>query len=217
MSTPHAQAARTTALIFFAALPLAGCAPSVDSVYRVNGAATDFCVPWAIDATPARPNQERIVSGGFAMNGCWHGEGGSCIGSEMVLSLSVSDKASFVGMHFGDFPAESHLKVAANQGLEKAAYLGDGVIVIPDSVDDSKIFIWSVGSADRTRMVGEDTFELTCRKSPEVGGYICNRQVAADDYLLGYSFVSKKLPTKFNTLDSSVKARIEELRCPGTR
>ncbi len=217
MTTAQAQAAKTKFFLLIVALPLAGCAPSADSVYRINGAATDFCVPRAVDATPARPNQGRIVQGGFALNGCWNGEREYCVGKKNVLSLSVSDKESSPGRRFGDLPVDAHLKMTAIQGRRMATNLGSGIIAIPDGVDANKLFLWNVSKANQTTMVDDDTLEATCTKSPEVGGYICNRMQASDDYLLGYSFVSQQLPTTFKALDSSVQRQIEDLRCPKAR
>ncbi len=217
MTTAQAQAARTKLFALIAALLLAGCAPSADSVYRIDGAATDFCVPGAVDATPARPNQRKVVQGGFALNGCWNGERENCVGKKNVLSLSVSDKASSPGRRFGDLPADAHLRLAAIQGRGMATHLSSEIIAIPDSVGANKLFLWNVSNAEQTAMVDDDTLEVTCTKSPEVGGYICNRTQAADDYLLGYSFASQQLPTTFKTLDSSVQGEIEKLRCPRTR
>jgi len=217
MITAQARAAKARFCFLIAVLPLAGCAPAVDSVYRINGAATDFCVPGDVDATPARHNQGRVVQGGFALDGCWNGERENCVGKENVLSLSVSDKASSPGRRFGDLPADAHLKMAAIQGRGMATHLGSKIIAIPDSVDANKLFLWNVSNANQTTMMDDDTLEVTCTKSPEVGGYICNRTQAAEDYLLAYSFVSQQLPTTFKALDNSVQGQIEELRCPRTR
>lgn len=107
--------------------------------------------------------------------------------------------------------------MAAIQGRGMATHLGSEIIAIPDSVDANKLFLWNVSNANQTTMMDDDTLEATCTKSPEVGGYTCNRTQAAEDYLLAYSFVSQQLPTTFKTLDNSVQGQIEELRCPRTR
>lgn len=214
MTTAQAQAARTKALILIVALPLLGCAASSKSAYSVDGATTDFCVPRTVDVTPARPNQGEVIRGGVTMNGCWRSERGECVGPENLIAISVTDKGSFVGRKFEDFPSDAHVGTTANQERRKAKSLADKLIAIPDSADAQKWFVWNVVEVHETKMAGNDELEVTCVENADVGGYLCDRKVVGDDYLLGYSFVSQnELPTTFNLLDRLVVAEIEKLRC----
>lgn len=216
MTTVQAQAARTRAFVLVAAWSLLGCAASPSSVYRVEGATTDFCVPATVDVTPHRPDQGAVVKGGFAMNGCWRSGQGTCVGPGNLVVLSVTDKGSFLGRSFADFPGDAHVGMTANQRRENAKSLGDSLIAIPDGAAAGKWFVWSVQKSNGIAMSDGDKLEVTCVEKASTGGYLCDRKVAEHDYLLGYSFVSAKLPATFNALDRQVAAEIETFRCPIT-
>ena len=196
------------------ALPLLGCAASSKSVYAIDGATTDFCIPQTVDVTPARVNQGEVIQGGFTLNGCWRNERAECVGPKKLIALSVTDKASFLGRKFRDFPGDAHVGTTANLERRGATPLGDKLIAIPDSADAQKWFVWNVVEVHEEKMAADDELEVTCVEKADVGGYLCDRKVAGKDYLLGYSFVSQnELPITFNLLDSLVVAEIEKFRC----
>lgn len=214
MTTAQAQAARTKALMLMVALPLIGCAASSKSVYSIDGATTNFCVPRTVDVTPARPNQGEVIRGGVTINGCWRSERGECVGPENLISFSVTDKGSFLGRKFRDFPSDAHVGMAANQERRGAKPLSDKLIAIPDSADAQKWFVWRVVEVHEAEMAADDELEVTCVEKADVGGYLCDRKVAGEDYLLGYSFASQSgFPTTFNLLDRLVVAEVEKFRC----
>ena len=215
MTTARAQAARIRALILIAALALLGCAASSKSVYSIDGATADFCVPRNVDVTPARPSQGEVILGGVTMNGCWRSERGECVGPENLIALSVTDKESFLGRKFKDFPIDAHVGTTANQERTRAKFLSGKLIAIPDFADAQKWFVWHVVEVHDTKMAEDDELEATCVENAEVGGYLCDRKVAGGDYLLVYSFVSRnELPTTFNSLDRLVLAEVDKFRCP---
>ena len=220
MTTAQAQAARTKAartklLIMMASLPLLGCVAPSKSVYSIDGAATDFCVPRTLDVTPARLNQGKIIQGGVTINGCWRESGGECIGPENLISLSVTDKRSFIGRRFKDFPSDAYVRMSASQERRGAKSLSNKLIAIPDGENAKKWFVWYVVEPHQEKMAADDELEVTCVEKADVGGYLCNRKITGKDYLLGYSFVSQKeLPAAFNSLDRLVVAEIEKFRCP---
>lgn len=214
MTTAQPQAVRTKGLILIAVMPLLGCVASSKSVYRVDGAVTDFCVPLAIDVTPARPDEGKVIMGGFTINGCWRSEWGQCVGPESLIALSVSDKESFVGRRYEDFPSDAHVGTTANQERKHAKLLDDKLIAIPDSADAQKWFVWSVVDTREQTMADDDELEVTCIEKSDADGYFCDRKVAGRDYLLGYSFFSQnEMPTTFKLLDRQVVEDIEKLRC----
>lgn len=215
MTTAKAQVARIRKLILIAILPIVGCTASPDDrIYRIDGAITDFCIPPAVDVTPARSSQAGIVRGGAAMNGCWKAVQGTCVGPESLISLSVTDKTSFLGRRFEDFPNDAHVGTVANRKRRDAKPLGENLIAIQDDVDANKWFLWRATDAQGEKMAANDELEATCFEKVETGGYLCDRKVAATDYLLEYSFISRNdLPTRFRAMDETISGEVEKLRC----
>jgi len=214
MTTAQNQVVAIKGLLLTAAMFLFGCGASTKSTYRIDGAATDFCVPSAIDVTPTRPDERDVILGGFAINGCWKSDQDACIGSQELITLSVTGKASFIGRRFGNFPSDSHVKEVANEGKTIAEPIGKHLIVIPDSVDAKKRFVWSVVDIHKSTMSDDDELMAVCAQKSEAEGYFCDRKIVESDYLVGYSFFAgREIPTTIELLDKQVIEGVESLRC----
>jgi hypothetical protein len=217
MTTTIPRAIKTGALVLAAVLLLGGCDGFSQSSYRIAGTETDFCVPRAVDVTLVMPTKEGIKYGGFAMRGCWNNSGvpkRECEGLDVLLSLSVSEKASFRPGRFRDFPRDAYIRETASNAKFRRSLLSDDVIAIPEDLDGSTWYVWRVHDPKQIDMADDDEFMATCRAWGVSSGQICNRRVAGRDYALSYSFFSREgLPSSFEPLDGRVVAEIEKLRC----
>lgn len=213
MTTAQVQVARTSSFISVALLLiLIGCAqPS--STYQIEGAAGQFCVPRAVDATPARADVAEIIAGGFTLNGCWNSKNGNCVGPPPVISLFVSDKPSFVGRRYEDFPSDAHIRIVAQRKRNAALGLQGHLIAITDTSDEHKFYIWHVENEHLDKMSFDDELKATCVQKSSDSGYFCDRSVVGKDYVVGYSFYSNDIPTAFEEIDRILLRRVEEMRC----
>lgn len=109
---------------------------------------------------------------------------------------------------------DSHVRATADGGRKIASPVNEKLIAIPDAWDSRKWFVWGISDRTMKKMNGDDELEATCVVSENSGGYVCERKIAGDDYLLGYSFESKeRFPDEFEALDRQVFAEVEKLRC----
>lgn len=213
MTTAQSQAVAIKGIGLAAAMLLCGCSASVIT-YRIDGAKTEFCVPYALDVTPARPGNGKVITGGFAINGCWNAGEAACIGSESLVSLAVVDKASFAGRRFVDFPSDTHVREVAVKEKERAKAIASNLLAVPDSVDTKKWFVWRVVETGHAAVVGDDELMATCAVKDGFDGYFCDRRIIGPDYSVGYSFfVNGGLPASFESLDKQVISDVEGLRC----
>lgn len=213
MTTARSQVAATNVATLIAAILLSGCNASLVT-YRIDGAKTEFCVPHSIDVTPARPGQRDIVTGGFAINGCWNSDGNVCKGLENLVSMAVVERAIFTGRRLADFSSDAHVRGVAVQERARAKPIASNLLAVPDSVDAKKWFVWRVLDSNQTSVVNDDELMATCSLKNGVPGYFCDRGIVSPDYSVTYSFfVGSDLPTSFEPLDNLVLSGIEELRC----
>lgn len=121
-------------LLVAAAMLQQGCDASPERTYSVAGVETEFCVPRAIDVTPFKPSEAGVISGGFAIKGCWRGSKGAkkaCTGPDELVALSVTDKASFSGRRFVDYSSDAYVREVARNSRSRGTMLSDDVIAIP--------------------------------------------------------------------------------------
>lgn len=213
MTTAQSQAVATKGMGLAAAMLLCGCSASVIT-YRIDGAETEFCVPHAVDVTPARPGKGRVIAGGFAVNGCWNAGEAACKGPESLVSLAVVDKASFAGRRFIDFSSDAHVREVAVKEKARAMVVANNLLAVPDSVDTKKWFVWRVVEMDHATVTNDDELMATCTIKNGFDGYFCDRKIVGPDYSVSYSFfASGGLPASFESLDKRVISDVEGLRC----
>ncbi|GAB3050090.1 hypothetical protein [Stenotrophomonas tumulicola] len=195
------------------AVALAGCGDST-TMYRIDGARGDFCVPHSVDITPSRPGQSDVVHGGFALRGRCREGGDGCSGADGLISLAVMDQSDFGGWRFVDFRADAYIAKIAVSRIDQAQRLDATVLAIPDPSEDGAWFIWRQGDSPRQAVEGEDELMAACSFAAVHRGYICNRRLRGPDYAVVYSFMAgERLPTSFASQDKRVLDEIEWLRC----
>lgn len=213
MTTAQSQAAATKRVAFAAVTLLCGCSAS-SITYRLDGASTEFCVPRSVDVTPARPGQRSVITGGFAINGCWNSVEKACEGPENLVSLAVVDKASFAGRRLMDFSSDAHVRLVASTERSRAKAVANNLLAVPDSADSKKWFIWRVVEPKQTSAADDDELMATCARKNGVAEYFCDRRIAGPDYSVSYSFVAgESLPVSFESLDERVIDSVEGMRC----
>lgn len=213
MTTVQSQAVATKGIGLVAAVLLCGCSDSVIA-YHIDGAETEFCVPHAVDVTPARPGKGEVIAGGFAINGCWNSGEAACRGPESLVSLAVVEKASFAGRRLVDFSSDAHVREVAIKEKARAKTVANNLMAVPDSVDTKKWFVWHVVEMGQATVADDDELMATCAVKDGFAGYFCDRKIVGPDYSVGYSFfASGGLPTSFEPLDKRIISDVEGLRC----
>ena len=218
-------------IVVVAVMLASGCSSS--ERYRLDGAASDFCVPESqkVASVPWVPDDPAGALKGFAFAGCEDATGQQAEQCPFPTSVSggvVEQRSAFRSQKWSDFGVKSTLK---SETLSPEAEMqkfdnNDALVVHRGMHWDVWIHMARGEQGDTLQLSSNDVLLASCRaeSTPLPGdrswpaGLKCRRAVLASDYALEYSFRSENMsPEALSQLDRKVIAGINQWRCGGKR